>query len=127
MGAPRRSKRTPEAEQVAVVKVEVPVVVDPRGRAWVLPACRSLTGAGLMAGSLVEGPALDPAAAAVAAQVARDAAQQRGPGHHDIALTVTTDPTPAATPDAEPDGAPLGGWALAEELLGIDLAALARR
>ena len=45
----------------------------------------------------------------------------RGPGRHDVALTVTLDPVPAAVPDDTSAGTPLGGWALAEELLAIDL------
>ena len=77
MGAPRRGKRAPEAEQVAVVKVEVPVLVDSTGQAWALPACRALTGAGLAPGSLIESPALDAAAAEVAAQAAREVALRR--------------------------------------------------
>ena len=84
MGAPRRGKRAPEAEQVAVVKVEVPVLVDSTGQAWALPACRELTGAGLAPGSLIESPALDAAAAEVAAQAAREVARDarsRPPRH----------------------------------------------
>ena len=124
MGAPRRGKKAPEAEQVAVVKVEVPVLVGTTGHAWALPACRALAGAGLVPGSLIEAPALDAASAEVAAQAAREVALTRGPGRHDVALSVTADPAPAATPDDESTGEPLGGWALAEELLGVDLAQL---
>ena len=106
---------------MTVVKVEVPVVVGASGQAWALPACRSLTRADLAPGSLVEAPALDAAGAEVAADAARQAAHQRGPGRHDIALAITLDPTPTAAPADAADGAPLGGWALAEELLAVDL------
>ena len=77
-----------------------------------------------MPGSLIESPALDAACADVAAQAAREVALTRGPGRHDIALSVTVDPAPAATPDDQSTGAPLGGWALAEELLAVDLSQL---
>ncbi len=106
------------------MKVEVPVLVDSTGQAQALPACRELAGAGLAPGSLIESPALDAAAAEVAAQSAREVAHTRGAGRHDIALAVTVDPAPAATPDDQSTGAPLGGWALAEELLAVDLSQL---
>ncbi len=102
------------------MKVEVPVLVDTTGRTWALPSCRSLTGADLAPGSLVESPALDPTSAEVAAPVAIAAAQGR-PGRHDVALAVTVDPALSAAPDDSPAVSPLGGWALSEELLAIDL------
>ncbi len=123
MGAPRRGKKAPEAEQVAVVKVEVPVLVSTAGQARVLPACGTLTLPGVVAGSLVEAPALEGAAAEAAAQAARAVALERGPGRHDVALVSSAGPDPAAVPDEEP-GVPLGGWALAEELLAVNLADL---
>jgi acetyl-CoA carboxylase carboxyltransferase component/biotin carboxyl carrier protein len=116
--------QAPGAEEVAVVKVEVPVLVEGAGHAWALPACRELTGAGLAPGSLVESPALDAAAVDVASRTAREAALMLGPGRHNIDLAVTVDPAPSATPDDVPVGAPLDGWALAEELLAIDLTEL---
>ncbi|MCU0263969.1 MAG: hypothetical protein MUF09_09925 [Candidatus Nanopelagicales bacterium] len=103
------------------MKVEVPVLVDATGRAWALPACRELTGAGLAAGSLVEGPALDIVSAEVAARAATEVAATRGPGRHDVGLVLTPGEAPVATPDETPQRAPLGGWALAEELLAVDL------
>ena len=105
---------------MSVVKVEVPVLVDTTGQAWAFPACREVTGAGLVPGSLIEGPALDAASAEVAAQAARADAATRGPGRHDVALAITQDPAPAAALDQE-SPARLGGWALAEELLAADL------
>jgi acetyl-CoA carboxylase carboxyltransferase component/biotin carboxyl carrier protein len=113
-----------DAEQSPVVKVEVPVLVDGSGRAWALPDCRGIPGEGLVQGSLLEGPALDTAAADVASRTARDAARMRGPGRHDVDLAVTVDPSYAATIADAPVGTPLGGWALAEELLGVDLTQL---
>ncbi len=106
---------------MTVLKVEVPVLVDDSGNAWALPACRSIHGAGLAPDSLVESPALDACCVDVAARTARDAALSLGPGRHDVPLTVTEDPAPAAAPDDQSVGGPLDGWALAEELLGADL------
>ena len=114
--------------------VEVPVVVDSTGQVWALPACRPIPGSGSTGGwGLVEAPALDPESALAAAAAAGDIAAERGPGRHDVALflhrtvagettdepaagSITLSPVPAGEDD------PLGGWALAEELLGIDLA-----
>jgi len=124
MGAPRGRKQAPEAEKLAVVKVEVPVLVDKSGHARALPACRSLTVVGLAPGSLVESPGLDSASADVASRIAREAALKLGPGRHDVSLEVTVGPTPAAHPDDAPVGTPLDGWVLAEELLAVDLTQL---
>jgi acetyl-CoA carboxylase carboxyltransferase component/biotin carboxyl carrier protein len=106
---------------MAVLKVEVPVLVDDSGNAWALPACRSIQGGGLAPDCLVESPALDSASGDVAARTARDAAMSRGPGRHDVPLAVTEGPAPTASPDDASVGGPLDGWALAEELLGADL------
>jgi acetyl-CoA carboxylase carboxyltransferase component/biotin carboxyl carrier protein len=121
MGAPRRSKRAPEAEQVSVVNVEVPVLVDTTGRAWALPPCAELTGAGLTAGSLAEAPALDTARAEVAARTATQVVAARGPGRYDVGLVLDSGEAPEVIPDGAPDRPVLSGWALAEELLAVDL------
>ncbi len=122
MGAARKGKRVPQSEQA--VRVEVPVLVDGSGNAWALPVCRTLAGAGLTPGSLVESPALDAGPADVASRLARETALTLGPGRHDISLAVTVDPAPAAATYDASSGTHLGGWALAEELLAVDLTEL---
>ena len=104
---------------MAVVKVEVPVLVDDSGRGWALPACREITGAGLQPGSLVEAPALPGVSAEVAAETALEAALMLGPGRHAVCLAV--DESSVLTVDEE---LTVGGWTLAEELLGLDLSEL---
>ncbi len=103
--------------------VEVPVLVGSDGQVWALPACAAIPG--VDEGTLLESPALEPGSAEVATATAVSIAEPRGPGRHDVALVKSSDPAATATFAAavadDPDGAVLGGWALAEELLGIDL------
>ncbi|MEZ5186173.1 MAG: carboxyl transferase domain-containing protein [Candidatus Nanopelagicales bacterium] len=106
------------------MNVEVPVMVGASGLAWALPACRTITGAGLAPGSLVESPALDAASGDVASRTARATALKLGQGRHNVGLEVTVDPTPAASPVDAVVGARMDGWALADELLGVDLTRL---
>jgi len=100
-------------------EVELPVVVDTTGAAWALPACRALAVAGQAGDVLVEAPALTGPEAEASALEARRIAAARGPGAHVVRLPgqVPSDQQGAA---AEPRS--LSGWAMAEELLGIDLA-----
>ncbi len=111
----------PEAADPAAT-IEVPVLVDAQAQAWALPATRALAVAGSTAtASLIEAPALPPELAAAAAEHATRAAAGMGAGQHDLALALSASGTLLpATPAA--DAAALNGWALAEELLGLDLA-----
>ncbi len=101
--------------------IEVPVVVDPTGQTWPLPACRPVPGTGDGARwPLVESAALTPTAALAAADTAAAIGSAAGAGRHDVALSLggaSNVPTATETPGC------LDGWSIAEELLGIDLVA----
>jgi acetyl-CoA carboxylase carboxyltransferase component/biotin carboxyl carrier protein len=101
--APARRSSAPTTD-----RIEVPTLVDRQGRAWVLPAVRTIPVGG---GDLIETISLDPSLAEAMTAAARAA----GPGAH--ALTVAAGAVPGPMVD------PLDGWALAQELLGIDLPA----
>ncbi|MGB8022485.1 MAG: carboxyl transferase domain-containing protein [Candidatus Nanopelagicales bacterium] len=108
--------------------VEVPVLVDPAGHAWALPACAPVPGSEMGAGpALLETASLTPDAAdrASAEAVAAVLATGRGPGAHSVRATF--DRESGRYRGAMLADPPLDGWALAEELLGIDLAAAAPR
>ncbi len=100
--------------------IEVPVVIDPTGQTWPLPACRPVPGTG---GDgrwpLVESAALPPAVALAAADAAAGIAAAAGPGRHDVALSLGALGNPTVTAAS----GSLDGWSIAEELLGIDLGA----
>ena len=103
--------------------VEVPVLVGPDGQVSALPACAAIPG--VDPGFLLESPALEPGPAEVAAATAVSIAEPSGPGRHDVAVVMSSDPGATATITAAvadvPASAVLDGWALAEELLGISL------
>ncbi|MGB7980460.1 MAG: hypothetical protein WCF36_06665, partial [Candidatus Nanopelagicales bacterium] len=105
--------------------LEVPVLLDAQGRTWALPAVTALPVKGSVASaSLIEAPALTGPVAEAAAELAVGLATSSGtdqtPGRHHVDLAVSPDGEPIGATRAE-DAAPLDGWALAEELLGIDL------
>jgi len=86
--------------------MEVPALVDRAGHVWVLPATRTVPGGG---GDLVETVTLDRSLSEAMTAAARAA----GAGRH--ALTMAAGAVPG------PMSEPLDGWALAQELLGVDL------
>ncbi len=100
-----------------VTYVEVPLLISQEGEVESLPGCAALPSS--PDGSLVEAPALTrEAASGLAAAVAEDAAL-RGPGAHELGYEVEQHSGRALPVDARG----LDAWALAEELLGIDLGA----
>jgi acetyl-CoA carboxylase carboxyltransferase component/biotin carboxyl carrier protein len=94
--------------------IEVPVLADATGRIWVMPACRVVPGA--PGGDLVESTELTPALHDAVLASALDEAHRLGPGAHSLTYAIAAGTAPRRT------GQPLDGWALAEELLGVDLA-----
>ena len=104
--------------------VEFPVLVDSSEVAWVLPACRALPVDGQPHDVLLEAPVLTGPEAEVMALEAGSIAVARGPGAHAVRLPVPSVPDDA---DDVSEPAPLSGWAMAEELVGTDLSAGARR
>ena len=107
---------TPD-EGASIGLIEVPVLADAAGHTWLLPPCRLVPG---VAGDLVESADLGPALLDAVADAAREQARRVGPGRHDVAFELSVGAQPRLT-SASLDGRALGGWALAEELLGVDL------
>ena len=109
---PSQVKAAPRHERQAATSarsIELPVVVDPSGRAWALPAVTAVAGTH---GALLETATLD--SEVVAAALAQAQATQ-APGSR---RTYTVDLGGIPTPAVEQ----WDGWALGEELLGTDLA-----
>jgi acetyl-CoA carboxylase carboxyltransferase component/biotin carboxyl carrier protein len=98
--------------------VEVPVLSDATGRTWVLPACRVVPGA--PGGDLLETTELTAALHDAVLVTALDEAHRLGSGAHSPTFVITTGAVPRRAAEQ------LDGWALAEELLGVDLVASSR-
>lgn len=106
--------------------VEFPVLVDASGAAWVLPPFHALDVDGQARGALLEAPARTRPDAEEMGLDARRIATSRGPGAHHVRLPGDLAADAAEARDAPEDASepwPPSGWAMAEELLGIDLAA----
>ena len=100
---------TQSAPAARVVRIEVPTLVDPEGKVWVLPAARTIPAG---AGDLLESVDLD----ASLAEAMQAAAASLGPGAHCLTMTESAVPGPMS--------APLDSWAMAQELVGLDLVGL---
>jgi acetyl-CoA carboxylase carboxyltransferase component/biotin carboxyl carrier protein len=93
--------------------VGVPVLVDPTGRTWVLPACRVVPGS--PGTDLLETTELPPALHDAVLGAAQAEASRRGPGAHCPTFTLGAGSAPI------PAASQLDGWPLVEEVLGLDL------
>ena len=93
--------------------IEVPVLSDASGRSWLLPPCRLVPGSA--DGDLVETAEVSGALADSLLEAARQEARRLGPGRHDVTFAVSAGSQPRLVPDS------LDGWALADELVGVDL------
>ena len=93
--------------------IEIPVLVDPEGRAWALPTCRVVPGAA--GADLVETTQLPPALRDAVVESAIDEARRLAAGAHSLTFSIAAGSAPRR------EGTPLDGWALAEELLGTSL------
>ena len=94
--------------------IEVPVLSDASGRSWLLPACRLVPGGA--DGDLLESADVGAALSDSLLDAARLMARRLGPGRHDVTFAISAGSQPRLVPDS------LDGWALAEELVGVDLA-----